>query len=156
MNAVGLDLVLNAYRGGSVRLHDTGQLLHVDQLRRLAASYWRPQIEVAAGDHGQSADLVFYGADEILHLEIERRAIDFQAQLRSALRKRDVLAGRGDRPVRLILVFEDTRQNREALQLHTDLIQSRLPATSRDVLGALRQGQPLGRDGLLWLRRRGH
>ena len=95
MSAVGLDLVLNAYPGKSVRLHDTGQMLLVDQLRRLAAPYWRPQIEVPVGEHGRSADLVFYGADEILHTEIERRAIDFQAQLRSGLRKRDTLAARG-------------------------------------------------------------
>jgi DNA-binding XRE family transcriptional regulator len=153
--SVGLDLVLNAYEGQTVRLHDSGQMSLVDQLRRMAAPYWRPQIEVAAGDFGRSADLVFYGAEEIIHVEIERRATTFEAQLRSALRKREVLAARGDRPVRLVLVFEDTRRNREALALHGALIRAQLPATSRDVLRSLRVGQPLGRDGVLWLRRRG-
>lgn len=154
MTAVGLDLVMNAYPGRSISLRDTGQMQLADQIRRLAAAQWRPQIEESVGEHGRSADLVFYGADEILHLEIERRAIDFQAQLRSALRKWEVLAGRGERPVRLVLAFEDTTRNREALALHADLISSRLPANSREVMRALRGGQPLGRDGLLWMRRR--
>jgi hypothetical protein len=154
MTAVGLDLVLTAYAGQTVRLNDSGQMLLVDQLRRIAVPQWKPQIEVPAGDHGRSADLVFYGAHEVLHMEIERRAVDFQAQLRSALRKREVIAARSERPIRLVLVIEDTRQNREALSLHADLVLSRLPATSREVLHALRHGTPLGRDGLLWLRRR--
>src|SRR5918995_6095152 len=114
MTAVGLDLVLTASPGQTVRLNDSGQMLLVDQLRRIAVPQWKPQIEVPAGDHGRSADLVFYGAHEVLHMEIERRAVDFQAQLRSALRKREVLAARSERPIRLVLVVEDTRQNREA------------------------------------------
>jgi len=155
MAAAGLDLVLQAYEGTGLRLRDSGQMTLVEQVRRVAAPYWRAQVEVAAGDYGRSADVVFYGAEEVLHHEVERRAINFQAQLRSAKRKREALAAKGDRPVRLVLVIEDTHRNREALAAHTDLINSQLPATSRDVLRALRLGQPLGRDGLLWLRRRG-
>jgi transcriptional regulator with XRE-family HTH domain len=154
MAAAGLDLVLQAYVGTGLRLRDSGQMTLVEQLRRLAAPYWRPQVEVAAGDYGRSADVVFYGAEEILHFEVERRAITFEAQLRSAKRKRETLAAKGDRPVRLVLVIEDTHRNREALVAHADLIRSQLPATSRDVLRSLRLGAPLGRDGLLWLRRR--
>jgi transcriptional regulator with XRE-family HTH domain len=154
MAAVGLDLVLHAYEGSSLRLRDTGQMLLVNHLRRLGAPYWRSQIEVAAGEFGRSADLVFYGADGIIHVEVERRATDFQAQLRSAKRKREVLASRGDRPVRLVLAVEDTRRNREALSLHAELIGSQLPAAPREVLRCLRLGQPLARDGLLWIRRR--
>jgi len=155
MAAVGLDLVLNAYPGKTVRLRDSGQLELADQLRQLASAYWAPRIEVVAGDHGQSADLVFFGADEIQHQEIERRAADFQAQLRSALRKREYLAARTNRPVRLVLAFEDTRHNREALRPHAALIRAQLRADSRAVLKSLRLGQPLGSDGLLWVRRRG-
>jgi transcriptional regulator with XRE-family HTH domain len=154
LGAVGLDLVLSAYEGQSIRLRDSGQMQIVDQIRRFASGYWRPQIEVAAGEFGRSADLVLFGADEILHLEIERRATDFQAQLRSALRKREALAAKSERPVRLILVFEDIRRNRDAVRTHAGLIASALPAPSREVLYALRDGHVLGRDGLLWLRRR--
>lgn len=152
--AAGLDLVLNVYPQHGIRLRDAGQLTLVDQLRRIAGPYWRSRIEVAAGDHGRSADLVFYGAEEIIHVEVERRALDYQAQVRTSLRKREFLASRSDRPVRLVLAIEDTRRNRAAVLPHGDLIHSQLPATSRDVLAALRRGQPLRRDGLLWMRHR--
>jgi transcriptional regulator with XRE-family HTH domain len=152
--AAGLDLVLRVYPRPGIRLRDTGQLELVEQLRLVAGSYWRPRIEVAAGDHGRAADLVFYGAEEVVHVEVERRAIDWQAQFRSALQKRECLAAGRDRPVRLVLAIEDTRRNRAALLPHAHLIHSQLPASSRDVLSALRRGQPLGTDGLLWIRRR--
>jgi hypothetical protein len=135
-------------------LRDAGQLALIDQLRRVAAPLWHARVEVAAGDHGRSADLVLYGAEEIIHIEVERRALDWQAQVRSGLRKREFLAARSDRPVRFVVAIEDTRRNREALRLHMDLIRAQLPATSREVLASMRRGRPLGRDGLLWIRRR--
>jgi transcriptional regulator with XRE-family HTH domain len=152
--AAGLDLVLNAYPRPGLRLRDAGQLALIDQLRRVAAPLWHARVEVAAGDHGRSADLVLYGAEEIIHIEVERRALDWQAQVRSGLRKREFLAARSDRPVRFVVAIEDTRRNREALRLHMDLIRAQLPATSREVLASMRRGRPLGRDGLLWIRRR--
>jgi transcriptional regulator with XRE-family HTH domain len=152
MAAVGLDLVLTAYPGRTIRLRDSGQMTIAEQLRGIAAPYWTARLEVSAGDHGQSADVVFFGADEILHVEIERRAVDFQGQYRSALRKREYLATRADRPVRLVLVITDSRHNRDALVLHEALIRSQLPAHSRAVLRALKLGRPLGTDGLAWLR----
>lgn len=154
MDAVGLDLVLRAYQGRALSLRDTGQMELVDALRSTATAYWRPRVEVAAGEFGRSADLVFYGADEIQHHEVERSATDFQAQFGAASRKREALASGDRRPVRLVLVIEDTRRNREALRPHTSLIGSQLPAGSRDVLRSLRRGQALGQDGLLWIRRR--
>ena len=80
-------------------------------------------------------------------------ATDFQNQYRRADRKRQALAAQHQRPTRLVLVIEDTRRNRAALEPHMKLIQAALPARSREVLGALRSGRPLGRDGLLWVRR---
>jgi len=152
--AVGLDIVLHAYEGSGVSLHDRGQMELVEQLRSTAAPYWRARIEVAAGDFGRSADLVFYGADEIQHHEVERAVVNFQAQLRSALRKREALAAADSRPVRLVLVIEDTRRNREALRPHATLLTSQLPAGTREITRSLRAGQPLGQDGLTWVRRR--
>jgi transcriptional regulator with XRE-family HTH domain len=151
--AVDLDLVLQAYptRGSAVR--DVRHALLIDHLRLIATPHWRPRVEVAAGDHGQSADLVLYGEREVQHLEVERRVVDIQAQLRSAMRKREVLAAANpDRAVRLVLVVEDTKRNRAALRLHLPLLTSQLPRTPREVLRSLRTGVPLGADGLLWLR----
>jgi hypothetical protein len=105
------------------------------------------------GTHGQSIDLVMFGATEILGTEIERMAVDFQAQYRRADRKRGLLADVHQRAVRLVMAVEDTRRNRAAIEPHRDLIAEALPARSREILHAIRTGEPLGRDGLLWIRR---
>lgn len=96
--------------------------------------------------------MVVFGADELIHIEIERRILDFQAQLRSALRKREFLTAAGDRPVRLVLAVLATTRNRASLAEHRRLLDQHLPATSREVMRALRDGTPLGRDGLFWVR----
>jgi hypothetical protein len=101
----------------------------------------------------RAIDLCFFGAQEIIDAEVERMATDFQNQYRRADHKRQALGAQHQRPTRLVLVIEDTRRNRTALEPHMKLIQSALPARSREVLGALRSGRPLGRDGPLWIRR---
>ena len=153
MEAVGLDLVLRAYPGTRPHLRDERHAAMVDQIRRAAARTWRARIEVPAGDHGRSADLVLYGADEVIHVEVERRILDLQAQIRSATGKREALAASTERPVRLVVALEDVRHNRAAIRGHLDLVASRFPAGTREIRRVLRGGTPLGRDGLLWLRR---
>ena len=79
--------------------------------------------------------------------------VDIQAQLRSAMRKREALAEvNTGRVVRLVIAIEDTKRNRAALRLHLPLLTSQLPRTSREILRSLRNGTTLGSDGLLWLR----
>lgn len=145
--AVGLDIVVRAYPGRPPSLRDTGQLEVAEFICAQANSRWRPALEVRAGDNNESADLVFFGPDEIVHTEIERLALDFQSQYRAAARKREFLADQHARPVRLVVAVEDTRRNRAAVMRHEKLIRSELPAESRAILGALRAGSPLGRDG---------
>ena len=152
--AVGLDLVVRAYPGRTPSLRDTGQLVLAELLREQAHRTWQPTIELSVGGHGQAIDVALFGPQEIWAAEIERMAADFQAQYRRADGKREALASLHQRPVRLVMAVEDTRRNRTALQQHLPLVRSVLPAGSRDILAALRTGRPLGRDGLLWLRRR--
>lgn len=151
--AVGLDAVLRMHEGRPPSLRDTGQLAIAQEIRRQAHPAWQPALELAIGPHGESIDLAFFGPTEIIAAEVERLAMDFQAQYRRADRKREALAARHQRPVRLLLVVEDTRRNRVSMEAHAALIRSALPAGSREVLGALRLGKPLNRDGLLWIRR---
>jgi len=151
--AVGLDVVVQAYRSRPLSLRDTGQLELAQQLCAQAATAWRWSLEVPAGDRGEAADLLFFGADVILHCEIERLLTDFQDQHRRHTRKRDWLAARHQRPVRAVMVVEDTERNRRVFAPHGEIIKSVLPAGSREILRSLRAGQPLGRDGLLWIRR---
>lgn len=152
--AVGVDIVVRGYRGRSPTLRDTGQLRLAEMLCAIASDTWHPQLELRAGDHGEAADVGFFGPVEILDVEIERLLLDFQAQYRRNRLKCDWLAGQHRRPVRLVLVVEDTARNRAAVAQHVDFLRAVLPAGSRDVLRALRLGEPLGRDGVLWIRRR--
>lgn len=151
--AVGLDLVLHAYPGRSPSLRDTGQLEIARSLTSVVHESFRPTIELQVASHGRAIDVVLFGPVEILAVEIERMAVDFQAQLRRADEKREALAGQHSRPVRLVLAVEDTRRNRAAIGPHLELIRRALPAGSREVLAAFRTGKPLGRDGMLWVRR---
>ena len=149
--AVGLDISIRAFLGATPTLRDTGQLRFASYLRGQANPAWQAALEVPIVG-GRSADMVFFGATEIILAEIERLLEDYQAQYRSAEAKRVALQEEHGRPVRLVLAVEDTRRNRAAVAPHLPLIQHALPAGSRDVLRALQRGSPLGRDGLLWVR----
>jgi len=151
--AVGLDIVVKAYPSTRTPLRDSRQLQIGEALCAIAHASWSPRLEVAAGQHGEAIDIGFFGPLEIIATEIDRLIVDFQAQYRRNTQKRDELARRHSRSVRLVMVVEDTRRNRAALAPHADFIRSALSASSREILIALRTGKPLGRDGLLWFRR---
>ena len=74
-----------------MRLRDSGQLALAQTIAAAAHPSWRARLEVpvAPGDP-RAADLVLTGPTEIIHIEIERALVDFQAQLRSAQLKREL------------------------------------------------------------------
>lgn len=152
-SALGLKVWGRAYPVTTPTLRDTGQLWVAEWLRRQTSRAWSIQVEVSLGNL-RAADVVFSGPTEIIDAEIERLLADFQAQFRAADEKRNLLSDMHQRPVRLVIAVEDTMRNRQVVKPHLDLMRSRLPAGSREVLAALRSGTPLGRDGLLWVRRR--
>jgi hypothetical protein len=152
-DAVGLDFVAQVYPGREPRLRDTGQLELARVIAAMAARTWTSNLEVAAGEHGEAMDMVLLGPDEIVAIEIERLMLDAQAQIRRLILKRDWLAARHERPVRLAVVVEDTRRNRGAMAQHMSLLRTTFPAGSREIFGAIRSGRAIGRDGLAWLRR---
>jgi len=150
--AVWVDVVIKGYPSAGVSLRDSGQLTIARMVCALAHPAWQPQLEVPAGDHGEAIDIGFFGSSEIIATEIDRVLLDLQEPHRRNVRKREYLAARHQRPVRLVMVTEDTPRNRRAIEPHRELLRTILPAGSREILGALRFGRPLGRDGLLWVR----
>jgi hypothetical protein len=149
--ALGLKLWGKAFPVRTPSLRDTGQLRVAEAIRTMVHASYRFGLEIAIGGT-RSIDVVLFGPMEILAIEIVRLLADFQAQYRAAIAKRDELAERHQRPVRLVFVVEDTRRNRRVAAEHADVIGTALPAASRDVLKAIREGSALGRDGILWLR----
>lgn len=151
--ACGHELGWRLYPVATVRLRDSGQLALAQRIVGTAHPSWTPRLEVAIGPGDpRAADLVLIGADEVIHIEIERALVDFQAQLRAAELKREALVQREHRPVRLVLAVPDTTTSRRRLAPFADLIARTLPGTSRAIWRAIRSGEQLGGDGILFVR----
>lgn len=151
--ACGHEIGWRLYPTTTIRLRDSGQMALAQTIVSAAHSRWRPQLELPIGpDDKRAADLVLIGAEEIIHIEIERALVDFQAQLRAAQLKRGALAERNTGSVRLVVAVPDTRTTRSRLAPFADLIARTLPAPSAKTWRAIRSGEPLGEDGILLVR----
>lgn len=148
---LGLKIWGRAFPAVTPSLRDTGQLAIAEILRAAASPGHRVILEHGLGN-GRAIDVVMLSPDEIAAVEIERLLADLQAQYRSADAKRTELAALHQRPVRLVLTVEDTRRNRAVVRDHAALVAAMLPAGSREIMRAIRSAEPLGRDGLLWVR----
>lgn len=151
--ALGVDLSARFFPGTGVGLRDSGQLAMAEVVRAQAHRSWRIGFEVPVGeDSRQAADVVLSGASGGLHLELESRLVDFQAQLRSGELKRDSMQQRYRTRLAFVLALRDSAANRAAVRAHSAVIAAALPATTSEVWRAIRTGNPLAADGLLWLR----
>jgi hypothetical protein len=154
-SAMGLRVWGRTFPVAEPTLRDTGQLWIAEWLRAAAHPSWSVAIELGLGNL-RSIDMAFFGPTEILATEIERLLADYQAQRRGWIEKRDALAEAHQRPVKLVVAIQDTAHNRAVVRAHADIIAASFAAGSREVLASLRSGQPLGTDGIVWVRRREH
>jgi transcriptional regulator with XRE-family HTH domain len=147
------ELTMKLYPVAGSSLRDTPQLKVAEHIIGQAHPIWHPQTEVPVGDpQGRAADLVLEHPDEVAHLEIETTLLDFQAQFRPAQQKRQALASRYQRPVRLVFVLRDGELVRERLAPHAEFIGRVLPVSSRAIWQAIRNGTPIGGDRLVFVR----
>jgi transcriptional regulator with XRE-family HTH domain len=149
----GHELGWRLYPVATVRLRDSGQLAMAQVITHAAHPSWRASLEVpvAPGDP-RAADLVLTGPSRILHIEIERSLVDLQAQLRAAQLKREALAAHEQRPVRLVIAVPDTAATRARLAPFEQLLANALPARTRGIWRAIRTGEPVTADGILFVR----
>ena len=153
MAALGMDLSVKAYPGAGIGLRDSGQLALAELIRAQANESWRVAFEVPTREDGrQAADLVFFGVSGGLHLELESRLVDFQAQLRSGQLKREAIQQRHAARFAFVLALRDTLANRAAVRAHAGVVRAALPSRSSDIWRSIRTGGPMQADGLLWLR----
>lgn len=152
--AAGHDLSIRLFPARTISLRDSGQFQAVARIASEAHESWHSQMEVAVAPGDQrAADLLLVRPDEVLHIEVERALIDFQAQLRAAQQKRTLLLQSFDRPVRLLIAIPGTRTARKLVETVRPGIRAALPRTSAQAWIAIRSGAPLGADGLLFLKR---
>jgi transcriptional regulator with XRE-family HTH domain len=152
--AVGHALSITLVPSRGLRLRDSGQLRLADTIRSQAHRRWRVQLELPIGQPPdlRAADLVLEQPAELLHIEIERWLRDFQAQVRRAQLKRLALAERFERPVRLVLAVRDSATTRRIVAEHAGLIRTAFPVSPRRTWAAIRTGELLGADALIWVR----
>ena len=151
--ATGHELGWRLYPTSTVSLRDSGQL-GVAQVILGALPLGSPaslEVPIAPGDL-RAADMLITTPSELVHVEIERWLVDFQAQVRAAQLKREALSRGSAKPVRLVIAMPDFRRARAEVAAIPDVIRSSFPIPSRDVARALRSGAPLGGDGLLFVR----
>jgi transcriptional regulator with XRE-family HTH domain len=151
--ACGHELGWRLHPVASVRLRDSGQLVLAQAIVAAAHPSWRARLEVpvAPGD-ARAADLLLTGPGQTLHVEIERSLVDLQAQLRSAQLKREKLAAGQAGPISLVIAVPDTKATRARLAPFRDLVTQTLPAESRTIWHAIRAGEPINDDGILFVR----
>lgn len=151
--ACGHELGWRLYPVATVRLRDSGQLALAQVIVGAAHPSWRPRLEVpvAPGDL-RAADLLLTGPAEIIHIEIERALVDFQAQLRSAQVKRELMAAQDERPIRLVIAVPATPTSRERLAPFAQLIGQTMPASSQAIWRTIKGGELLTEDGILFVR----
>jgi len=150
--AAASDLSLRLFPAGGVSLRDSGQLGLAEILVSHADRSWRARMEVSVGD-GRAHDLVLDRPEEVAAVEIERAFVDMQGQTRRGQSKRETLAERESRPVRLILAVPDTRAMRQLVREHAEYLSRVLPIPSRTIWKAIREGHPIGGDGILFISR---
>jgi hypothetical protein len=87
----------------------------------------------------------------ISHIDIERTLVDFQAQVRAAQLKRELLQRSSDIPIRLVVALRHGVATRRALREHADLLRRAFPVGTRRIWSSLTTGAELGSDGILML-----
>jgi len=153
--ACGLDLVAKLYPAERLRLRDSGQLGVAHAIASVAHSSWRTRLEVPVGaDDLRAADMLLERPDDLNEIEIETLAYDLQAQYRGAQLKRQALSAHLGRPVNLIIAMPDRTSIKQALVAHQALVRQVLPVPSREIWHAIREGRPVGGDGILFVRTR--
>jgi hypothetical protein len=139
-----------------VKLRDSGQFTDVQHIAQQAHASWHPRMEHPVSRSAverRAADLVLIGAEEVLHIEVERGIFDFQAQLRACQLKREALTQMLERPVRLIVAVPGTRRMRAKIAALQPALGIALPMSSSAAWLSIRTGTPLVGDGLLFVRR---
>jgi transcriptional regulator with XRE-family HTH domain len=149
--SAGHELAVRLFPTDAVSLRDSGQAAMAGAIVDAAHPTWHAYLEMPVSKTDRrAADLVLVGQREVLHLEIERRLVDFQAQLRAATLKRESLATRFAQPVHLILVLPDRKSSRYAVRELERIVSRTMPVASARIRRAIASGATAGGDGILF------
>jgi transcriptional regulator with XRE-family HTH domain len=146
---VGLDLRVQLF-AGPARLHDEAQVRLLRRFRKRLGSAWEWRLEVPVSEAPDQRAWDAAGTHSITHItfvsDAETRLHDSQQLLRRvALKRRD-----GGNP-RIVLLVNETRDNRQVLEDADESLRAEFPADTRHALAALDDGLDPGADTLVCL-----
>ena len=152
--AGGGRLVMRIVPGDGVSLRDSGQMDAAQLISTQCHARWHKTLEMPIGlpPDRRAADLVIEIPEETNMIEVERAWIDHQGQYRPLQLKRAALSERLGRSINLIIALLDTERSRQALAGYEQILRETAPMASRHIWAALRSGEPIGGDGILWVR----
>jgi transcriptional regulator with XRE-family HTH domain len=145
--AVGLDLSIRAYPGPDP-VRDVGHLRLLERFRSTLAQRldWRVEVPLRGSADQRAWDAVIFGAGAPIGVEAETRLTDVQR-----LERRITLKQRDSGIQQVVLVFADTRWNRDALRVAASALAVAFPIPASRVLAALSAGEDPGGSGVVVL-----
>lgn len=147
--AVGLDVTLRAFDGGSP-LRDAGQLAILARFHaRLLTAHWeiRSEVPVTRDPRDRRAfDNVLRRGSEVVAVEAIARLTDAQEQARRIVLKQTAAAI----PV-VVLVLGESRHNREAVKIAAPTLIDAFPLAPRTVIASLRAGRTPAANGIAFV-----
>jgi transcriptional regulator with XRE-family HTH domain len=148
LSVVGLRLSARAYPAGRpIRDRAHLELMQRFRARVAPSASWRFEVPVGPADDGRAWDAVLRFGSSAVAVEAETRPTDIQALLRRlTLKLRD-----DGTVVATVLLLSDTVHNRSLLREYRDAIRAELPASSAEILRAVREGRPPSRGGVVML-----
>lgn len=143
---LGLVARINLYPTGSA-IRDAGQLRVLNRLEPHVGTPFRWVLEFAVRpDDLRAFDVALLAPHVRIGVDAWSRIRDVQASVRATMRKQ-VDSGVD----RVIIVLADTQANRDAVREAGDALRRSFPLTTRQVLGALREGVDPGANGVVFI-----
>jgi transcriptional regulator with XRE-family HTH domain len=143
--AVGLDLSVRSFAAAPA-VRDAAQVRVLARFLNMTGSAWAVQLEAPLRvlRDQRAFDCLLRCGEHVVAVEVITRLHDLQAQLRPLFAK-----ARDAGIERLIIVVADTRANREALELASDVLSSAFSLDARGTFAALRHGTVPARDAIV-------
>ncbi|MGH2382918.1 MAG: helix-turn-helix domain-containing protein [Candidatus Limnocylindria bacterium] len=145
--AVGLKLWVTTFAAERA-IRDAPQLMLLRRFReRIGEAWdWSYEVIVPLVRDQRAADAVIRNGSTVVMIEAFTRLADAQAQFRAIL-----LKARDMGIERVIILVGESRANRRALELASDVLASDFPLRTRTILRALAEGRDPGANGIVVL-----
>jgi len=152
---LGGRLRLPVYPDGTPMLHDTAHARIAERLVEQTHVRWRPALETRVPGPGhRSTDVRLDDGSDIVLVEVETHVRRWEEILRELHDKRAAVidAAAGRQRVHVMLVLPPTRHHRELILSLPSSVGAAFPASSSDILAALRGSDSAWPgDGILWI-----